>query len=298
MSPSRVDLHTHSSFSADGELSPRDLVHFCRRHGVGTLALTDHNTVRGIEGARDAAREAGLTFVPGIELDCAHEGVQLHLLGYGIDPGWPAFAHLEAAMLEQERAASDERVARVEALGIRVDRDAVDSLARDGVVTGEIIAEVALGDPANASNALLLPYRPGGARRNPYVSFYWDFCAQGRPAYVPVQTITLGEAVRTVGDAGGVSVLAHPGVNTREDAALLASVAALGLWGLEVYSSYHTAEQVAFYREQARRLSLAPTCGSDFHGKTKPDILPGSVECGASVSAEALLAACVTARRA
>lgn len=132
----------------------------------------------------------------------------------------------------------------------------------------------------NKNNPLLAPYYPNGSRSdNPYVNFYWDFCSQGKPAYVPVHYMSLANAVTLIRRAGGIAVLAHPGNNIHENLSLLKGIVEQGVSGIEVYSSYHTAKQTEFYRNQAKLLGLAMSCGSDFHGKTKPKIMVGSVEC-------------------
>ncbi len=276
-----LDLHLHSSFSDDGEFSPTRLALLCWRAGIGTAALADHNTTRGVPAMLKAGRALGVEVIPAVELDCTHEGVDLHLLGYWIDPAHPGFARAEESVLSQEQTAAGRRIELVRACGIPLDLAAVTALSKDGIVTGEMIAEVALAMPENAEHPLLSPYRPGGARSdNPYVNFYWDFCAQGKPAYVPIRFPSLAEAVALVREAGGLPVLAHPGNNIHEDAALLQSIVRCGVAGLEAYSSYHTPAQTAFYLRQAEALGLAVTCGSDFHGKIKPAIRLGSAESG------------------
>ena len=276
----RVDLHIHSNCSGDGEYSPRELMVLCRNAGIEVAALADHNTVRGVGEALEWAGRLGLKLIPAVELDCTFQGVDLHLLGYGIDPANPAFAEVERNVLDQERQASRKRIALVGGQGIAVDAEEVMRLAPEGVAAGELIAELALLDERNADNPLLRPYRPGGPRSdNPYVNFYWDFCAQGKPAYVPIRYPGLDEAVRLVRGSGGVAVLAHPGNNTRENETLLRGIATQGIDGMEVYSSYHSPAQTVFYRELTTELRLRATCGSDFHGKTKPSIALGSVGC-------------------
>lgn len=278
-----VDLHLHSNCSGDGEFAPEALVQRCAAAGVRVAALADHNTARGVAPAQKAAEGGPVTLIPAIEIDCEQDGTGLHLLGYFINPQDAAFARVEENVLTQEQTAGKERVRLVQKLGIQVDEDALQALMqREGreMITGEMIAEIALADAANAGNALLAPYRAGGPRSdNPNVNFYWDFCAQGKPAYVPVALPTLVQMVRVVQAGGGVPVLAHPGNNVHEDEALLESIVAEGVRGLEVYSSYHSAAQTLFYREWAEKRGLLATVGSDFHGKTKPAIQVGGSEC-------------------
>lgn len=276
-----LDLHIHSDYSDDGQYPPKELMSICARGGVSTAALADHNSVRGLDEAAKAAALLGVALIPAIELDCTYNGVDLHVLGYWIDPSNSAFYPVEKDIMEQEQTASAKRLGLVSGLGIRVDAPEAYRLARQGVITGEIIAEVALAQKENTDNPLLSPYRPGGPRGdNPYVNFYWDYCSRGKPAYVPMRYISLSEAVCLIEHAGGIAVLAHPGNNVKEDMELLKGILRHGLSGIEAYSSYHTPRQTAFYLEFAKKRHLAVSCGSDFHGKTKPQIHVGCVDCG------------------
>lgn len=276
-----VDLHMHSRYSDDGEFSPDQLMQRCAAAGVRVAAIADHNCVRAIPEGLKAAQAHGVELIPATELDCTAGQINLHVLGYWIDPEHPGFASIEENILSQERAAARARMELVRAQGIAVDEKQAFALSPEGIITGEIIAEVALALQENDGNPLLAPYRAGGARAdNPFVNFYWDFCAQGKPAYIEIKFPTVEEAVRQIQAAGGVAVLAHPGNNIHEDEAVLDQIVAAGVCGVEAYSSYHTAQQTAFYVEAARRRGLAITCGSDFHGKTKPAIALGGIDCG------------------
>lgn len=276
--PNLLDLHMHSNVSLDGQYSPEELMSLCRKAGVATVALTDHNSIRGIPLARQAALELGLRFIPGIELDCLFRGINLHLLGYGIELT-PALAAVEEKNLEKERAVSDRRIELIRGLGIHLEGEALQALSREGIATGEMIAEVALAG-GNVGNPLLTPYRPGEKRGdNPYVNFYWDFCSQGKPAYLPVEYMSLAEAIGLVRKAGGLPVLAHPGINIGRDISILEGICGEGIEGIEVYSSYHDGETVGFYRAQAEKRGLLKTLGSDFHGKTKPAVRLAGLLC-------------------
>ncbi|GLC78526.1 PHP domain-containing protein [Lacrimispora brassicae] len=276
----QLDLHMHSNISNDGEYTPSQLMQLCKQHGLKTVALADHNSVRGIAKAQKSANELGIEFICAIELDCQFEGVNLHLLGYGIDPTLSEFEKNEMDILKKEQDASSKLINLVLDLGIYFDIEKVLDFAIEGVVTGEMIAEAALEDKRNQNNPLLEPYRNNGKRSdNPYVNFYWDFCSQGKPAYVPVQFIGLNEAIQLIRKARGLAVLAHPGINIGQNQKILEGIVACGVDGMEVYSSYHDENMVAFYNEQAEKFHLLKTMGSDFHGKTKPAIKLGSMSC-------------------
>ncbi len=276
----QLDLHMHSNISNDGEYTPSQLMQLCKQHGLKTVALADHNSVRGVGEAQKSADELGMEFIRAIELDCQFEGVNLHLLGYGIDPTVPEFEKNEMDILKKEQDASSKLIHLVQDLGIHLEIEKVLDLAIEGVVTGEMIAEVALEDKRNQNNPLLGPYRKNGKRSdNPYVNFYWDFCSQGKPAYVPIQFLGLNEAIQLIRKARGIAVLAHPGINIGQDQKILGSIVSCGIDGMEVYSSYHDENMAAFYNKQAEQFHLLKTIGSDFHGKTKPAIRLGSMSC-------------------
>ena len=275
-----IDLHIHSNYSDDGEFSPAELVEFCLGAGLTHAAIADHNSVKGVAQAQGAAEGTSLRIIPALEMDCHFEGIVFHLLGYGIDHSASIFLQIERDIHRQELETSTRRMRLVRQLGIDFDDDLIASLAHNGVVTGEVIAEAALHHDVKSENSLLDPYRGSGTRSdNPFVNFYWDFCAQGKPAHVPIDYISLAQAVEIIRANRGVAVLAHPGLQVKEDGGLLARIIAEGVNGIEVYSSYHTREQEQFYREAARDNGLLLTCGSDFHGKTKPGIKIGGTDC-------------------
>ncbi|GFZ30830.1 phosphatase [Clostridium zeae] len=277
---SYIDLHMHSCYSDDGEFKPQRLVDFCLDKNIRYFSIADHNSVRAIKEAKEYCIGKAIEIIPAIELDCTIDKVNLHVLGYGIDYSKKVFNEIEENIINQEQIASKERMRLVRALGIDFSDEIISSLSRNGVVNGEMIAEAAMIFDKDHENQLLMPYYENGSRSdNPYVNFYWDYCAQGKPAYVEVKFISLKEAVKIIKESGGIPVLAHPGNNVKENAKLLEDIIGCGIKGIEVYSSYHNKEQVAFYKEFAIKHKLLLTCGSDFHGKTKPSISLGGTEC-------------------
>jgi hypothetical protein len=270
----------HSRYSSDGDFEPRVLLEMCAAAHLQVVALADHNSTRGIPEAQQRASELGIELIPGIELDCVHEGNYLHLLGYWIDAADSVFGEIEASVTAMETEASKIRIQKIEALGFVLDREALERLSFGGIITGEMIAEIVLSNPVNLKHPLMTAYRPGGKRNdNPLVNFYWDFCSPDRPAYAPVNFMSLAEAIAVIRRTGGVPILAHPGANIGINTRKLASIIQTGVDGLEAFSSYHSNETTAFFIAQAKLLNVAFTCGSDFHGKTKPTIFLGGVSC-------------------
>lgn len=270
----RIDLHMHSNYSDDGEFSPKELLCLGKQAGLSYLSITDHNCVRAVSEAQSLSGQYGIQVITGVELDCVHEERNFHLLGYGFDHMNPAFAEIEQSILTQEQTAARKKIKLFQkATDIPLSADEVLKEAKDGIVTGELIAEILLQRQDATEYELLSPYLDGGARSdNPYVNFYWDYFSQGKPAYVPVHFISLAEGVELFHDAGGIAVLAHPGQNLKGDYAFLEQIIETGIDGIEAYSSYHGNVEAALFDHFAQQHGLLVTCGSDFHGKTKPSI--------------------------
>lgn len=277
---SYIDLHMHSYYSDDGEFEPKQLIDLCLEKNIKYFSIADHNSVRGIKEAKEYCVGKNINIIPAIELDCTFNEINLHVLGYGIDYDKTVFYDIEDNIIKQEQFASKKRMKLVKELGIDFSDEVINSLSRNGVVNGEMIAEAAMEFDKNHENPLLMPYYENRSRSdNPYVNFYWDYCAQGKAAYAEVSFISLQEAINIIEESGGIPILAHPGNNIKENINLLEQIISCGIKGIEVYSSYHSREQVEFYKKFSLKHKLLLTCGSDFHGKTKPSIVIGGTDC-------------------
>ena len=279
--PYPLDLHMHSQYSGDGEFSPAQLAEQCQAAGITLMAVTDHNSTRAVDETQEAAQTLGIQCISGVELDCRFQGIDLHLLGYGIRHGADIFRVLEEHILSQEKTSSELKLALTNALGFHLShQDLIPYGGQDGLYSGELIAEALLHDPRYQEHPLLAPYRPGGPRSdNPYVNFYWDYYAQGKPCYIEIDFPSLADAARVIKETGGIPVLAHPGNNLRERYELFDSIIAAGVEGVEAFSSYHDAATARHFLGAGRRHGLLITCGSDYHGKTKPSVHLGEMGC-------------------
>lgn len=274
-----IDLHMHSNISLDGEFSPEILAKMCVESGLKVVSLTDHNSVRGVKRMETALEGTGIHLVKGIELDCCFEGVDLHLLGYGIDVEQAAFREVEEGILAQKRRFSGFRMDKMKEMGFYFQKEEAEKLAQDGIIIPEMLAEVIFKDDRNKGNPVLEPYMEGGTRAdNPYVNFFWDFFSQGKACYAPVIYMSFKEAMDLIHAAEGICVIAHPGPVLGRDGERAARMAAMGIEGIEVYSSYHSGEDIVFWGELAQELGLLKTRGSDFHGKNKPSVRLGEIK--------------------
>lgn len=280
-----IDLHMHSRYSDDGEFTPSELAAKCAQKRIRVMSVTDHNCAKANADAAKAAAKEGITYIPGIEIDCTYRDINFHILGYGIDFLAKDYEKVEENLKDQCMQASLDRLAKTQALGFEhVTKKAMQALSQDNYWqenwSGEMFAEVLLTMPEYADHPLLTPYRPGGGRSdNPLVNFYWDYYAQEKPCYVKIHYPAMEEIIDMIHRSHGICVIAHPGVNLQGKEFLLDDIVSLGIDGIEAFSSYHGKEQAQFYYQKAQEKHILCTCGSDYHGKTKPSIEIGQHHC-------------------
>ncbi|MBC7324371.1 MAG: PHP domain-containing protein [Moorella sp. (in: Bacteria)] len=242
-----VDLHTHTTAS-DGKLAPTEVVRLARQKGLAAVGITDHDTVAGLAEARAAAASRGVTVVPGVELSTEWEGREIHILGYYIDWQQEDLVSFLEAMRQSRYRRTARMVERLQGLGYDI------SLAE---VEEEVRGE-AMGRPHIAAALVRKGYLPS------IDAAFNSLLEPGRPAYVPCARVQPGRAIKLILEAGGVHVLAHPGLS-RVDA-LIPALVADGLKGIEAYYPRHDVSTTRYYLELAALYRLVVTGGSDFHG--------------------------------
>lgn len=270
-----ADLHIHSHYSSDGEFDVADLVNKCAVQKISYFSLTDHNSVKGIPEAIYQAQQLGIYFIPGIEIDCNYEGTNLHVLGYHINWKSRDFLELEKSIFSKVMDSFSEMIGNLRKLGFVIEEEAVLDKANGKLPTGELIAEVMLSDKKYDSS-LLSPYQKGGNRSDmPYINFYLDYFAQNKPAFVQVNYMSFKDAIELIKANGGIPVVAHPGLNLKGRESIVEQLLDKGAEGLEVFNNYHNPEQMNYFASLVQQRKAIMTCGSDFHGKTKPLIRIG-----------------------
>lgn len=269
-----IDLHMHSLYSDDGEFSPKEIIAIGKDEGMEIMALTDHNSVKGVDEMIESGKKAGIKVISGVEIDCVYKGVNLHMLGYGINHKRKEFLEIEEEIFEKEMAIAKIKIEKLkENTDLIIDEKKIFEIAAGNIVTGEIIGEVVLGEEKNRSNLLLKEYFNNGVKSDmPFVHFYWDFFSQGRIAYVPIEFRPMTEIVKLIKESGGLAVLAHPGNNFKNCLEIADDIIKEGIDGIEVFSTYHSPEQIDYFFNRAEKNNLLMTFGSDFHGKNKPHI--------------------------
>jgi len=264
----RADLHVHSTAS-DGTVHPKDLVALALERGLRVLAIADHDSVEGLAEAQLAAANTPLTLVPAVELSSVTpDGCDVHVLGYFIRADDTRLREHLADLRGARLKRAGTMVARLTEAGYDVSLDDVLQLSEGGAVGRSHVARalVAAGHAENVADAF---------RR---------LIGRGRPFYVSKDVRSPEEAIECIREAGGLPVIAHPGVNGLDP--LVAELAQSGLAGIEAYHADHSPQDRRRYAAMAARMGLLATGGSDFHGPVAPNPPLGSVD----IPAEAIAA--------
>ena len=258
-----IDLHTHSTAS-DGQYSPAELMRLAKKNGVTVMALTDHDTVSGIEEAQSEVERIGLKFFPGIEISTDSEFGSMHILGYNIDPKNTKLSETCKWFVEQRRERGEKIFRFLEERGVPLTRESVEKYSNGGLLIRPHFAR-AMVDAGYVHNT-----REAFDKHLDVPEF----------KKIKREKLTPEKSLELILGARGIPVLAHP-VQIKTDldglSGLVKKLSGLGLMGMECYYSTHTPEQTEEYLKIARANGLYVTAGSDFHGeKIKPDIKLGS----------------------
>ena len=261
--PPTFDLQSHSLHS-DGALRPREVVAAAESAGVELLALTDHDTVDGVDEATRAAAEVGISLVPAIEISALDAGNgDLHILGYLIDDRDPALLErLRVNRAERERRA-DAMAQALRDTGFVVDEDSLrQRAARGGSIGRPHLAAAVVSEPANAARLAAEGCLEPSA-------FLVAYLVEGKTGFKPRAAPSVPEAIEAIHAAGGVAVWAHPFWDVAEPREVLDAIDrfhSAGLDGVECFYATHTREQTGLLAEHCARRGLLSTGSADFHG--------------------------------
>lgn len=254
-----ADLHMHTNFS-DGTFTPEELAALAHERGLGTLALTDHDTMEGCERMAAACGSLGVEFIPAAELTTEWEDIELHLLGYFLDAENPLLRRKLAEFQTVRQDRIREMAERISERGLPLEADAVFAIAR-----------------------CRSPGRPHVARAMVEAGLvkgmdeaFDRFLKKGKPGWVPKFRINAADAIELVHQAGGLAVMAHPGLN-RSDR-VIPPLIETGLDGIECFHTRHSTHDCERYTVMAEENDLLVTGGSDCHGLNRGQPLIGGIK--------------------
>ncbi|MGC3959406.1 MAG: PHP domain-containing protein [Verrucomicrobiota bacterium] len=255
---SYADLHLHSHYS-DGTFTPEEIVARAKQQNLGAIALTDHDTVEGCAAVGAECAKVGIEFVVGTELTSEHNDHELHILAYFVDPANERLLREIAKFQVVRQDRIREMVARINALGVPLKAEDVFALAN-------------CKSPGRPHVARTL-VRNGQCRT--LDEAFERFLKKGRPAWVPKSKMSALEAIELIHQAGGLAVMAHPGLNKTDES--IPDLVAAGFDGIECFHTKHPPGTSQHYLGMANKYSLLVTGGSDCHGMSKGKPLIGTV---------------------
>lgn len=257
-----VDLHVHSNAS-DGTLSPSELVKEAQKAGLSAFALTDHDTVSGIDEAVVAGNACGIEVIPGIEISTCYKDKEIHIVGLFLDYKDKNFTDALGSETERRTRRNLELIRRFNEYGFAVSAKELADMFPDSIITRAHFATYMVKKGYVKDNA----------------EAFSRYLGQGMPLYVPKELKNPDESIGLILSAGGAAVLAHPllyRLTSGELRALCGELKSLGLVGIEtMYSTYRGFDELNV-RKLAREFGLLESGGSDFHGANKPHISLGS----------------------
>lgn len=258
----KVDLHVHTTAS-DGSYDPKYVVSMAAMQGLKAIAITDHDTMAGIQEAGEAGAMMNVTIIPGIEISSDYHGTDVHVLGYFLDENAQPLKEYEEWVRKTRRDRIEQMIQRLQKKGFDITMEQIEA-ANPGAVLGRPhIAQRLIEQGAVAS----------------VKEAFRRYLDTGRSCYVPREKIPFTQAADLIHRCGGVAVLAHP-LQYKYDRskleALVKDASMAGFKGMEIfYPGYDRADQERLF-DLAEKYSLLPTGGSDFHGTSKPDIQLGT----------------------
>jgi 3',5'-nucleoside bisphosphate phosphatase len=246
-----IDLHTHSNRS-DGSLSPADLVLCAAAAGVQVLALTDHDTIAGVEEAQRSAGVLGLTLVPGVEISASWRSQAIHVLGLWIDPASTSLR----TQLETQATLRRVRMRRICARLTQLK------------LPGAALLAAVESSPGLPTRAHLAHAMVAGGHVDGVEAAFRKYLGKGKAAHIAAEWPALGEVVGWIRAAGGVAALAHPvryAISSGARRRLLEDFAAAGGKAMEVVSGANGTQDIDTCATLAVNHGLEGSVGSDFH---------------------------------
>lgn len=263
----KTDLHIHSKYSFDGEKEVSDIIQDAKNKNIDFISITDHNEILG---SLELLADDSIKSISGIEIDCYDGTVIHHILGYGCDLTQSAFLDIKNHYKNELSKLGEKRIDIFNKLfSLDLTLEHIKSEYPETLITNVEITKYMF---KYKNHPAFTPYISGDKRHNALANFYWDYCALGKLAYIKMDLPSTQEIIHIIHQSGGVAIIAHPMI-MGVDLAYYDKL--VGIDGIEACSSYHSPQQVQDVLEYAKSRNLLITCGSDYHGINKPNIILG-----------------------
>lgn len=251
----KIDMHTHTNYS-DGIYGPENLVSKAIEVGLDGLAITDHDNICGIDKAKRYVEKKNLNFmiINGIEISSLYNEENVHILGYNIDITNKELLSYVDKIKDKRRKRAEEMITALNKLGLDISVSEVLKVTKNQLITRPNIGRVLIdkGYVKDMSEA------------------FKKYLSESSPAYVSYCKLDPKEAIELINNAGGIPVLAHPGLNSEKT---FKEVIQFDFKGIECFHPKHSDKLTSFFLKEAKDRSLIVTAGSDFHGSKPEDNL-------------------------
>lgn len=248
----KCDLHLHTTCS-DGSFTPEEIVALAKEKGIDVIAVTDHDTTKGVELAQREGQKLGVKVIGGIEVSTLSGSKEVHVLGFNLDTSTPQFAQDVNRLSQMRNNRNKQLVAKLKKHGIEINLDEIKTQGKTigrADIAKEMVAKGYCKDIPEA---------------------FENYIGNGKKCYVQVKRMSTVEAVEFIARHKGVSVLAHPKnlhMTHETFEKFLQSLVKAGLNGIEADYFTHTTAERKFYNQMAKKYNLFVTGGSDFHSTT------------------------------
>lgn len=264
----KIDLHTHSNAS-DGAMSPSEVARYAKKHGIKAIALTDHDTLRGVREFKRECEKLGIEGISGVEISAEHPN-KMHIVGLFVDETDSTLLQKLSDIREKKDARNLEVIRIANENGFDITKE--DLLMQDGV------REIGDANRVHIASAMVKK----GYVKNIDEAFE-RYLVRGKSCYVKRDMTSPQESIRMIKDAGGIAILAHAQTVTKDYDELFKTVKQLKEYGLDGVECYYNNYSEDFSQKCigiCDELNLLKSGGSDFHGKNKPDVEMGVVSTG------------------
>lgn len=256
-----VDLHTHSTFS-DGTLTPVELVNEAVKTGLKAIALTDHDTIEGVEEASKAGAKNNLEIISGTEISSDYNGKEIHIIGLFVNNKSAELSDFLNHLKQMRDKRNLKMIDKLNQLGIKITLDELEKISSGKIITrahfARLIVEKGYSNSVNEC--------------------FNKYLGDGKPGYINRVLPSYTETIAAIKKADGIAVLAHPllyGLSENEINIMLSNLKTAGLTAMECYYSTHSKTDEIHLLNLCRKYDILPSGGSDFHGMNKPDIKMG-----------------------